>query len=133
MNYLIKTNKLKLKYLHIALIVLGVIFISLSAFHSNLWFDEAYSVGLADCSFKDVWLVGSKDVHPILYYLFLHILNLIFGNNIMIYRLFSVLCTTLLSIIGFTHIRKDFGERVRINIFIFSFLFPYKFCVFRRN
>ena len=58
-------------------------------------------------------------MHPILYYWMLHILNLIFGNNIIIYRLFSVLGIVLLGILGFTHIRKDFGEKVGI---IFSYL-----------
>ena len=32
------------KILHLIVIVLGTIFISLSAFHSNMWFDESYSV-----------------------------------------------------------------------------------------
>ena len=46
----IKTNKIK--YAHIAIIVLGAIFISLSVFHSNLWFDESYSVDIAKHSFQ---------------------------------------------------------------------------------
>ena len=58
-------------------------------------------------------------MHPILYYWMLHILNLIFGNNIIIYRLFSVLGVVLLGILGFTHIRKDLGEKAGI---IFSYL-----------
>lgn len=38
----------KTKYLHIAIIILGIIFISIPVFHSNLWFDESYSVGMAN-------------------------------------------------------------------------------------
>ena len=72
----------KTKYLHIAIIILGIIFISIPVFHSNLWFDESYSVGMANKSFIDIWNIGSNDVHPILYYWILHIIYLIFGNYI---------------------------------------------------
>lgn len=113
-------SKINLKYVHIGIIILGTIFIALPIFHSNLWFDEAYSVALARHSFKDIWIIGGNDVHPILYYMILHIINLIFGNNsIIAYRIFSTLCISLMSLLGFTHIRKDFGEKTG---FIFSFL-----------
>lgn len=121
---LIKLEKSNLKYLHIVVIILGSIFIALSIFHSNLWFDESYSVGIANHSFRDIWIIGGSDVHPIFYYFALHVLNLIFGNNILIYRAFSMLCTVLLGIIGFTHIRKDFGERVGLIFSFLVFFFP---------
>ena len=51
-----KENSLKiekrLKYAHIAIILLGIIFISIPIFHQNLWFDESYSVGMANNSFR---------------------------------------------------------------------------------
>lgn len=40
----------KTKYLHIAIIILGIIFITIPVFHNNLWFDESYSVGMANKS-----------------------------------------------------------------------------------
>ena len=49
----------------------------------------------------------------------MHILNLIFGENIIVYRLFSAITIALTAILGYTHIRKDFGEKVG---FWFSFL-----------
>ena len=112
-----KINKTKI--LHIAIIILGSIFISISIFHSNMWFDESYSVSLARHSFTEIWQIGGNDVHPILYYFCLHILYLIFGNNLIAYRLFSLITFILLSVIGYTHIRKDFGEKTGI---LFSFL-----------
>lgn len=111
--------KLDTKKLHIAMIILGSIFILLSGFHSSLWFDETYSVALANHNISEIWSIGGNDVHPILYYIGLRILNLIFGNNIIIYRLFSAIPVIIMSIIGFTHIRKDFGRKTSI---IFSFL-----------
>ena len=120
-----KIKNIKLEYIHIAVIILGIIFISLSIFHSNLWFDESYSVALASHSFAEIWKIGGNDVHPILYYMCLHILNLIFGNNVVVYRIFSCIPIAFLGILGFTHIRKDFGKRVGFLFSIFSYFLPF--------
>ena len=116
MENLKKINK---KYIHIGIIVLGIIFILLSAFHENIWFDESYSVAIAKHDFSDIWTITGNDVHPPLYYWMLHIVWMIFGNNVIAFRLFSVLAIAILGILGYTHIRKDFGEKVGI---LFSFL-----------
>ena len=114
-----KLKNITLTQWHIALIVFGIIFISLGAFHKNLWFDEAYSVGMARQTFADIWTIGGNDVHPVLYYWLLRIVNLIFGQSIIAYRLLSVIPIAIMIILGYTHIRKDFGEKTG---FIFSFL-----------
>lgn len=112
------------KIIHIVVIVAGAIFVLLSAFHTNIWFDEAYSVSIANHSFAEIWQISGHDVHPIFYYWILHVLNLIFGANLIIYRLFSVLCIILVGILGYTHIRKDFGDRVGIIFSYLSFFLP---------
>lgn len=112
-------EKINLKYLHIAIIIIGILFISLSIFHTNMWFDESYSVAMARHSFAEIWQIGGNDVHPIFYYFCLHILYLMFGGNVIIYRIFSTFTIALLGIIGYTHIRKDFGEKTGL---LFSFL-----------
>ena len=109
----------KEELIHIIIIVVGTLFLLISAFHTNVWFDESYSVAMSKHDFFNIWDIGSYDVHPVLYYFILHILNLIFGYNILVYRLFSVVCISILSILGFTHIRKDFGVKQGL---IFSFL-----------
>lgn len=119
--------KFKIKNIHIAIIIIGIIFNCISIFHPNLWFDEAYSVGLANKSFTDIWKIGGNDVHPILYYWILHIIYLITNSSIegsiIAYRIFSAVCISILGILGFTHIRKDFGEKNRSTIFIFLIFF----------
>lgn len=80
---------------------------------------KAIPAGLAKHNFESIWQITGHDVHPALYYWALHIIYLIFGNNVIAFRLFSVLAIALLGIIGYTHIRKDFGEKCGI---IFSFL-----------
>lgn len=120
---LIKTKTTKrekvIKYSHIAIIVLGAIFISLSVFHSNLWFDESYSVDIAKHSFSEIWSIGSHDVHPILYYFVLHIVGMVTNYNLIALRMVSLVSLILVAVLGYTHIRKDFGEKTGI---IFSFL-----------
>lgn len=110
--------------LHIAIIIVGMLFLAIPIFHTNLWFDESYSVAIANHSFIEIWTIGAHDVHPVLYYWMLHILNVIFGNNILVYRLFSWLCASIIGILGFTHIRKDFGKNVGILFSFFSFFMP---------
>ena len=109
----------KIKYLHIAIIIVGIIFIALNIFHSNLWFDESYSVAIAKHSFSEIWSIGANDVHPILYYFVLHIVGMLTNYNIIALRLVSFLPLAILGILGYTHIRKDFGYKTGI---IFSFL-----------
>ena len=85
----------KTRNLHILIIVLGIVFISLCAFHESLWFDESYSVAIAKHNFADIWKITGNDVHPALYYWALHIIFVIFGNNVLLFRLFSVLATII--------------------------------------
>ena len=114
-----KLKSITLKQWHIVLIVVGIIFVSLGAFHNNLWFDECYSAGLARHTFGEIWSIGGNDVHPILYYWMLRIVYLLTGGSIMAYKIFSVIPIAIMIILGYTHIRKDFGEKTG---FIFSFL-----------
>ena len=114
-----KIKNIPLKQWHILIIVIGIIFVSLGAFHSNAWFDENYSVALAKHTFSEIWSIGGNDVHPVLYYWCLHIVYLITGGSVVAYRLFSVIPVAIMMILGYTHIRKDFGEKTG---FVFSFL-----------
>ena len=81
-----------LKYVHIALIILGAIFVLLSNFHTSIWFDESYSVGISSHNISEIWSIGSNDVHPVLYYIILH--NIIWGEWYM--RKFLLVLSVLL-------------------------------------
>ena len=107
------------RFVHIAVLIVGLMFLSTNAFHGAIWFDESYSVAIARYSFSDIWTIGSSDVHPVLFYWALHILYLVFGENLIAYRLFTIAGALALALLGLTHIRKDFGWRVGL---LFSFL-----------
>ena len=120
-----KTLKyVKENWLFIAIILLGTIFLLIPAFHENIWFDESYSVAIVNHSFGEIWTIGSHDVHPILYYWMLKVINLIFGESILAYRIFSVIGIAVLGILGLTHIKKDFGKNMGLLFTFFSFFLP---------
>ncbi len=113
------------KKFHVAIILLGVVFLSLNAFHSNVWFDESYSVAIANHDFGEIWYIGSGDVHPVLYYWCLHVLNLVFGQNLVVYRLFTLLGIVACAFLGYFCIRKDFGAKIGVLFTFFVLIMPY--------
>ncbi|MCE5197034.1 MAG: glycosyltransferase family 39 protein, partial [Negativicutes bacterium] len=112
------------KKIHLLLIITGTLFISAGIFHTNLWFDETFSVSLASHSFREIWSITANDVHPPLYYWMLRVLSLIFGKNILIYRLFSMLGIASFASLGYTHIRNDLGEKAGITFSFLAFFLP---------
>ena len=100
---------------HLVLLLAGACFLMTNAFHGNVWFDESYSVGIASKPFSEIWSIGANDVHPVLFYWCLHVLYLVFGSNVLVYRLFAVAGTVALAALGATHLRRDFGWRVGVH------------------
>ncbi len=113
-----KNTKMGLKISHIIMLVLGYAVFIGGCFQNSLWFDEAYSAGMTSHTLPDLIKWATFDVHPHLYYIGLKIFTLIFGNSLVAMRLFSALGAILFVTLGFTHIRKDFGEEIG---FWFSF------------
>lgn len=99
---------------HGAVLAAGVAFLLIGAFHGNVWFDESYSVGIAAHSFSEIWRIGAGDVHPVLFYWCLHALYLVFGTNVLVYRLFAVAGAAALAALGLTHVRPDYGPRAGV-------------------
>ena len=112
-------------WFHLAVLALGSAFVLVGAFHGYIWFDESYSVAIANHSFSEIWRIGSGDVHPVLFYWALHVLNLVFGQNILVYRLFTVLGSIALASLGYTHVRRDFGWKPGVLFTAFVLFIPY--------
>lgn len=113
------------RWFHLAVLALGSAFLLVGAFHGYIWFDESYSVAIANHSFSEIWRIGSGDVHPVLFYWALHVLNLVFGQNILVYRLFTVLGSIALASLGYTHVRRDFGWKPGVLFTAFVLFIPY--------
>lgn len=105
--------------------VVGMLLNLANAFHGQLWFDESYSTALVQHGFADIWRIGSADVHPVLYYWVLHLVYLVFGPNLVAYRGFSLACTAALALLGWTHVRRDCGNRAGILFAAFVLFSPW--------
>ena len=112
-------------WFHLIVFAVGTAFVLIGAFHGYIWFDESYSVAIARHSFSEIWRIGSGDVHPVLFYWALHAVYLVFGQNILAYRLFAVAGSVFLAALGITHVRRDFGWKPGVLFTLFVLFIPY--------
>jgi uncharacterized membrane protein len=93
--------------------LIAVVAIALIArFHSitvpAVWYDEAYSLLLAEGAPSYIWSTTALDVHPPLYYVLLHYWMLVWGNGVLSARSLSaladvgtlLLCIKLMSLVA---------------------------------
>ena len=90
--YRIKMSEKRVKIIHIIMLVLGTAFLASGAFHSSIWFDESYTVGLMQQNIPDLCYAATYDVHPLFYYIALRLFAYIFGNGIMVYHGIHISC-----------------------------------------
>lgn len=110
--------------LHIALIALSAAMFIISACFKAIWFDEAFTVGAVSHGMGEMTGYLTYDVHPHLYYILLKLWSYIFGNGVIALRMFSAFFGVACVALGYTHIRKDFGDKTG---FWFSFLMLFTF------
>ena len=119
-------NKEKLAIMaNMAVVVLGGLFLLMNVSYASVWFEEAYSMAMAQHSFFEIWTISAGDVHPALYYCLLHIVYLVTGGGAMPFRVFSVLGSIALSLLGLTHVRKDFGDKTGIMFSALAYFLPW--------
>ena len=111
------------KRLHLIILLFGTLFLCLGGFNDIIWFDEAYSVALVRLPFFEMLKVGADDVHPMLYYIILWFVSRLPGG-IMTMRIFSAFLGSAVAWLGFTHIRRDFGEKVGLWFSLITFILP---------
>ena len=115
---------LSARWFHLLVLAVGAVYLLSGAFHDNIWFDESYSVAIANYSFPEIWHITSGDVHPPLYYWALHVIHL-FGGDVTAYRVFTALGSVAMAAIGFTHLRRDFGWRTGLLFSVIALFTPY--------
>lgn len=109
---------------YILVLLAGLIYLLIGSFHGAVWFDEAYTVGLVRHDIFKMINISVSDVHPPLYYIILKLYSYVAGNSVTALRIASVLCTWLMALLGYTHIRKDFGSKCGLLFSILVFLMP---------
>lgn len=100
-------------------VVLGIT----TVFSESIWYDETSTLALVYNSFPEVIRLVSIDVHPPLYYLMLKLCVMLLGgilDYITIGKILAFIPLISLLVIGFTSIKKRYGEVVSFlfNIFV---------------
>lgn len=106
----------------------GIIMLGIAVYlcrGSDIWYDELFTMGLADQSFGGLISVTARDVHPPLYYILVKLA--LMANEaagglvgpVTVAKLTSVLPFVLAMILSATEIRKQFGL---LSAGLFSFL-----------
>ena len=96
-------------------------------FCSDIWYDELFTVGMAEHSYGELISFTAKDVHPPLYYcivkLILDFCKLInpSADAVIVIKCVSVLPYLLLTVYGLVFLRKKFGMFVT-GLFLFCVL-----------
>lgn len=129
-SYFNKKEVLKVKKYNIIFlwgIIAAFFFVYLSlCFNHNIWTDEGYTIDLLrNCkTIKDVWLFTAQDVHPPLYYMILLPFSNIFGINLLLLKIISIVPMIIIMIIGATYIKKEFGFRTALLFILFVGVIP---------
>ncbi len=96
-----------------------VLYISL-IFNDNIWTDEAFTWQLLHSGgIKEIISGTAKDVHPPLYYLWADLFRNIFGDNLRVLKIASIVPMTGLLVYGAVVIRKTFGDLVAVLFLLF--------------
>ncbi|WP_325535828.1 glycosyltransferase family 39 protein [Sporomusa sp.] len=106
------------------LLIFGLLFFVSCAFYRDMWFDEAYTVAMIRHDFFRICEITARDVHPPLYYIIAKLASLIWGQDIVVYRLVSVSGMMLFMLLGVSHIRKIFGNSVGFYYTFFTVFLP---------
>ncbi len=102
----------------IAFVLTGIY---LSYINNTLWFDGAYSLAMARCSWTDILKFTANDFHPPLYYFILKVFIKIFGSSVFVARMVSLLPVVLTLIFARGLLKKYFGGYA-VALFVLAFL-----------
>jgi hypothetical protein len=118
------TGKKKITSL-ILQIVLPTIFLVSSLFlaltNNSLWGDEAFSLATGRHTWGEIIGISSEDVHPPLFFLILKIGTLLFGNNISLIKLVTIVPAFATLLITLFFLKKEFSDKAAI-LFGFAFI-----------
>ncbi|XER12454.1 hypothetical protein SATMO3_26440 [Sporomusa aerivorans] len=106
------------------LLLAGLLFFVSCAFYKEMWFDEAYTVAMVRHDFFRICEITALDVHPPLYYMLAKLASLVWGQDIVVYRLVSVTGMLLFLLLGVIHIRRICGNRAGLYYTFFAVSLP---------
>lgn len=106
-------------WIHMGILLGGLAFWGMGAACQALWYDESFTVATVSQSWEGLMRTAAADFHPPLYYCMLKIFCSLFGYTLPVMRAFSLLPMLGMCALGYTQVRRLFGERAGI---LFSLL-----------
>ena len=83
-------------------------------FGSHVWVDEIYTISEISIPYLELLQILTTDVHPPLYFVGLKVFCDIFGYNLIVMHIFSLLAILGMFAIGFFPVRHAFGEKTSL-------------------
>ncbi|MBQ6128526.1 MAG: glycosyltransferase family 39 protein, partial [Lachnospiraceae bacterium] len=111
-------------------IIISAVFVLLTAvyvsliWNNNVWMDEAFTASLVHTDFAGVISRSMADTLPPLYNIILKIMTSVFGYNIPVMKLASVIPMVLTLFAGARTVRKRFGFMTALLFMIFLTFMP---------
>ena len=99
----------------ILLFMIGAVFLLITTYIGltkiGLWYDELYSIAFSQLPVSEMLDLGSRDVHPLLYYLIFKVFIKIFSflDVAVVGKIVSLIPIYLIGILSVTKVKKDFG------------------------
>ena len=81
---------------------------------ADIWHDEGYTAAIIQQPIHDIVTITTTDVHPPLYYVIMHVWQLVFGVSAVSLRGFSVVCGVATISLLFFLLQKLFSKRIAI-------------------
>ncbi len=101
------------KYVNLfVLLIINIMCLGLSLYE-NFWYDEAYTIGMIQRDFSDIWHTTSQDVHPPLYYFLLKAFYIFPGmRELLSVKVFSWMFYLFYLLLGSHICRKHYNRKV---------------------
>ena len=111
--------------LFVFLVISGLLLYGIPAVSgAGIWSDEAFSLGMVRLGFREIWNLPDVDVHPPLYYYYLKLFLLVFGDSLISARIASAVPFLFILLFGGRQLGRLGGGGTGL-LFMASFLaFP---------
>ncbi len=100
-----------------------ILYISL-IFNNNIWTDEVFTMQLIQSGWKGIVEGTAADVHPPLYYFIAKAVALIFGKNLQMQKIATIIPMVLTLILGVHKSKKYFGDKAALLFVLCICCFP---------
>jgi len=116
------SNEPRYRIINIVLIAIyAFVAIIYAAINDAFWYDEAFTLSVCSHSWSEIIALINTDCHPPLYFLFVKLTALLFGNSIFVAKITSLIPMLLTMVCSTIFLHREFSPRTAF-LFLLSFL-----------